>query len=560
MVQGSPFSACMERVCRRAQTKTDNLNGTVESGAFLGAVSESTPCSLGPRGEAQAEMGCPSVSLSGQEIHRVHNVLTISARAKIVKWMMQEVADNGDKYLFSKTVRQFPEHFRASPSANNMRAMRLWRERMRFINDDGDLKLRGTTAAITRVSKAGRKTVRLKAKVGRGRKRQTWVDALHRDLLQEFERLSKLGVKFNLSTLKHLALNMLRASESPDYSANMTDARTDAPLHTKITLAWVQGFKNRYRIVSRAHTGKHRMSPAKEEEVEIEVAAHLGNISGLFAANKLEENDVENADETHFVINVDNGRTLGFCGSSEVKYADVVSGGDGFTMLVRLSGGRDSRIEYPFIVFRNKDRNYPIRGVPDTVDGVAYRTGPKGWIDTTVMPQWLSEIRVIRALPQGRKRILFLDNCSGHTSTPALTEACSRINTEIRYFPPNATHLIQPCDSFVIQKIKRQWTTEWETYKMDMIRQNRWKDSAGKIANPGKTYFLRLAARCVRVVNLQRDADGLSYARKAMIITGLALNTNGIWEKSQLTPELQRIITKHQAIFDASRLEAMQSE
>lgn len=95
---------------------------------------------------------------------------------------------------------------------------------------------------------------------------------------------------------------------------------------------------------------------------------------------------------------------------------------------------------------------------------------------------------------------------------------------------------------------------------MDMIRQNRWKDSAGKIANPGKTFFLRLAARCVRAVNLQRDADGLSYARKAMIITGLALNTNGIWEKSQLTPELQRIVTKHQAIFDASRLEAMQSE
>ena len=29
----------------------------------------------------------------------------------------------------------------------------------------------------------------------------------------------------------------------------------------------------------------------------------------------------------HFVMNMDNGKTLGFCGDQVVKYADVVSGG-----------------------------------------------------------------------------------------------------------------------------------------------------------------------------------------------------------------------------------------
>lgn len=64
-------------------------------------------------------------------------------------------------------------------------------------------------------------------------------------------------------------------------------------------------------------------------------------------------------------------------------------------MMLRLSGSRDSRFEALFHVFETKDRKYPIRGVPGTVQGVAYRTGPKGWIDTTILPQWLSETRVI---------------------------------------------------------------------------------------------------------------------------------------------------------------------
>ena len=92
---------------------------------------------------------------------------------------------------------------------------------------------------------------------------------------------------------------------------------------------------------------------------------------------------------------------------------------------------------------------------------------------------------------------------------------------------------------------------------MDMISQGLWKDSAGKVHNPGKSYFLQLAARCVRDVNRERDEDGISFARKAMIITGLALNTNGLWEVRQLTPELQRIVHKHKQIFEATRSELM---
>lgn len=50
----------------------------------------------------------------------------------------------------------------------------------------------------------------------------------------------------------------------------------------------------------------------------------------------MQEYNVENAEETHFAINVDNGRTLGFYGDNEMRWADVVSGGEIMTMVVRI--------------------------------------------------------------------------------------------------------------------------------------------------------------------------------------------------------------------------------
>lgn len=68
---------------------------------------------------------------------------------------------------------------------------------------------------------------------------------------------------------------------------------------------------------------------------------------------------------------------------------------------------------------------------------------------------------------------MFVDNCSGHNMTPDLLHTCNEINTELRYFPANATHLLQPCDSFVIQIVKSAWSTRWENYKLQIVRDNK---------------------------------------------------------------------------------------
>ena len=111
---------------------------------------------------------------------------------------------------------------------------------------------------------------------------------------------------------------------------------------------------------------------------------HMMKLHSGFKSEELREELICNMDETHFVINFENGRTLGFRGDQDVKYAENVSGGEGMTMIFHITVGASSRIVTPMLIFQNAKRSYPIQELPDTVPGVAYRTGPKGWSDKTV--------------------------------------------------------------------------------------------------------------------------------------------------------------------------------
>lgn len=114
-------------------------------------------------------------------------------------------------------------------------------------------------------------------------------------------------------------------------------------------------------------------------------------------------------------------------GDEQICYSDVMSGGRGMKMLVRLICRENARIEAPLIPFKNKDRIYPIRGVSDTASGVAYRTGTKGWMEQTIMKEWLNQPRVIKSLPNQLLRDLFIDNCSGHNFDEDILNAAEAI-------------------------------------------------------------------------------------------------------------------------------------
>jgi DDE superfamily endonuclease len=255
------------------------------------------------------------------------------------------------------------------------------------------------------------------------------------------------------------------------------------------------------------------------------------HVVGDFGSGVLDENLVENVDETHFVINMDNGKTLGFRGDNDVKYADVVSGGIGMTMVVRLTGGPGSTICAPFMIFQNASDSYPIRGVPDNIPGVSYRTAKKGFMTKKVWLEWLSEPRAQRRNASANnmpgKRVIFVDNYGAHNDSADVQMHLDRARASIRKLVACATDKVQPFDSYVISKIKDVWTSMWEEYKFQAIKNGQWAEISGAIKNPGKTFFLKLAAEAVRRVNTMRDVNGLTFARKAMIRCGLFAGCHG---------------------------------
>lgn len=70
--------------------------------------------------------------------------------------------------------------------------------------------------------------------------------------------------------------------------------------------------------------------------------------------------------------------------------------------------------------------------------------------------EWVQESRALTELYNFRKSIRYMDNSSGHEITENVQKVLKKIDTEIWFFPKNATDLCQPGDSFVIQKMKTE--------------------------------------------------------------------------------------------------------
>jgi hypothetical protein len=125
-----------------------------------------------------------------------------------------------------------------------------------------------------------------------------------------------------------------------------------------------------------------------------------------------------------------------------------------------------------------------------------------------------------------------------------------RVRASIRKIVACATDKGQPCDSFAISKFKDEWSPMWEEYKYQAIKDGQWASGSGAIKIPGKTFFLHLAAKAVQRVSAMRDANGIGYARKAIIRWGLSLDVTGQRHVLQLSLELQQIVGKHRAHVD----------
>lgn len=157
-----------------------------------------------------------------------------------------------------------------------------------------------------------------------------------------------------------------------------------------VNAGWTQTFRDANNIVVHAQSVKLILSPRKQEMINRDVAYYLGQMKQDYDVGALSEEFLFNADEMHFKIDTHDFRKLAMRVGEEVKFSGLVSGGDGMTVMLILGGCPDARITTPMLVFQNACRNYRIRGTPDTVACVCYRTHPKGWMDGKVFVEWIT--------------------------------------------------------------------------------------------------------------------------------------------------------------------------
>lgn len=186
------------------------------------------------------------------------------------------------------------------------------------------------------------------------------------------------SVRFNFRKLAGLDRHVFIDSSSPHFLANTTDENSRKEIIYMVSQQCLEYFADAYCIRSKAQPGEKLLSRAKEVPLEKDFPCHLEQVHCILRNKRFVENNPENADETHCVIGMGRGTTLGFAAHNEVKYADVVSAGDSIKMLFHLSGGGDARIEPAFMKFPNRDRSYPIKGTSDHIHGVSYIIGPNG--------------------------------------------------------------------------------------------------------------------------------------------------------------------------------------
>lgn len=103
-----------------------------------------------------------------------------------------------------------------------------------------------------------------------------------------------------------------------------------------------------------------------------------------------------------------------------------------------------------------------------------------------VLTKYFLEARVSWPHSQGHTTVQFMDNASGHKVLHKTTLQLNRTCTELCHFPPNSTHLTQPCDFFVISKIKDAWMRRWEEKKLELLRVDDWQG----VGNLGVALFV----------------------------------------------------------------------
>ena len=221
-------------------------------------------------------------------------------------------------------------------------------------------------------------------------------------LILALQQYQKASVKFSCRLLIELAQFFLFDPTSL-YTIHSRDPKNNKLLSQKLIHNLVQQFMRLYNIIFLIQRGQLTYSSKK-----MQTTHHLGVLQKGFESGLFDENLMENVDETHFVVNLDNGHTLGFKRDTTMKYAEVVSGENSMIIVIKNFGGQRSMMKIPMLIFTNPSSNYPIPGLEDNILRICYRTSPKDWMDQFLIPKFFAELMSFQAEMYGGTKIIWL--------------------------------------------------------------------------------------------------------------------------------------------------------
>ena len=107
---------------------------------------------------------------------------------------------------------------------------------------------------------------------------------------------------------------------------------------------------------------------------------YLGVLHRIFLNGVFNENLMENIDGTHFIVNMNNRKTLWFRKNIRIFYTKIMSRGYSMKIIIRIFGGRRSIIKAWILILINPNSNYHIHDLDDNTPNIYYRNGSKSWI------------------------------------------------------------------------------------------------------------------------------------------------------------------------------------
>ena len=152
-----------------------------------------------------------------------------------------------------------------------------------------------------------------------------------------------------------------------------------------------------------------------------------------------------------------------FKSDEHVKYVDVVLGGDGMTMVVKVTGRAITKAIAPFKIW---SQNIQFVKYLIIFLCVSYHSATSGFMTFEDFVLWLDERHTNLHNMYEHQKYIYVDNYVDYNTSLEAEASLLHLNAIVWSVFPNSIHLCQLSDSFVIPTIRDAWTKSWKQKKL----------------------------------------------------------------------------------------------